>query len=374
MHEPSGIIVRSSARSTSASRRRYRSIWVSEWYWWNTGCSRIAPGAPALPGSGQPALRPSPLPARRHRTPASTASTVAGRRRLVERDAERVGVDQPEVDPPRRAPPAAISLARPGTRTVIVSKNRAVSTSTPPAPEPGRQRGSEVGAPACRDRARSPRARGTARRGRRSPRGAPARCRCCSSPSPAGCAAPGSAARVAAPGRPCAVDRHADESARQRALVCLTRTRGTPRAGRRSRAAHRNVARSRPRCPRRSRPAVAARRARADRRRPSRAPPCACTCSMMSVSSRSAPLEPGYWSSAPKSPASGRSVLGVADDDLEPERLGARLHHRDRLRVAVAVDEERVSRLRREPPAHRHRLGRGGRLVEQRSVREVHAR
>ena len=71
-------------------------------------------------------------------------------------------------------------------------------------------------------------------------------------------------------------------------------------------------------------------------------------------------------------PSDGRSVR-VADDDLDAERLGARPHDVDRLRMAVGVDEEHVAGLRVEAVQHRHRLGRGGALVEQRRVGEVHA-
>ena len=40
VQEPSGIMPRSSAKSRSARRRRYRSIAVSLWWVWNTGCVR----------------------------------------------------------------------------------------------------------------------------------------------------------------------------------------------------------------------------------------------------------------------------------------------------------------------------------------------
>jgi hypothetical protein len=40
VHEPSGIIARSSARSLSASRRRRRIISVSDRFSWKTGCDR----------------------------------------------------------------------------------------------------------------------------------------------------------------------------------------------------------------------------------------------------------------------------------------------------------------------------------------------
>ena len=65
-------------------------------------------------------------------------------------------------------------------------------------------------------------------------------------------------------------------------------------------------------------------------------------------------------------------VEGVDGPDvhLDAERLGARRHHRDRLRVAVRGDEEAVASRLRDGAAERHRLGGGRRLVEQRRVRE----
>jgi len=61
----------------------------------------------------------------------------------------------------------------------------------------------------------------------------------------------------------------------------------------------------------------------------------------------------------------------VADRDLDPPRPRTRPHHLDRLRVAPLRDEE--DRLPLAPlhrPAHRHRLGRRRRLVQQRRVRD----
>jgi hypothetical protein len=61
----------------------------------------------------------------------------------------------------------------------------------------------------------------------------------------------------------------------------------------------------------------------------------------------------------------------VADRDLEPEALGARAQHRQRLRVAVGIDEERPGAALADPLGHRHRLGGGGRLIQQRGVGEL---
>ena len=55
----------------------------------------------------------------------------------------------------------------------------------------------------------------------------------------------------------------------------------------------------------------------------------------------------------------------VTNDNLDPKRGGAGFHHCDVLRVAVAVDKE-LGRLRLgHPLRHGHRLGAGGRLVQQ---------
>jgi hypothetical protein len=67
-------------------------------------------------------------------------------------------------------------------------------------------------------------------------------------------------------------------------------------------------------------------------------------------------------------------VLGVLHDHVHPHRLGAALHHLDRLRVAVLGHEEgggvaaAVHAFK-----HHHRLGRGGRLVEQGGIGDLHA-
>ena len=65
--------------------------------------------------------------------------------------------------------------------------------------------------------------------------------------------------------------------------------------------------------------------------------------------------------------------VGVADDDLDPERRRARTHDVDRLRMRVGIDEEHTALLRVDPVEHRHGLRGRGALVEERRVREVHA-
>ena len=67
-------------------------------------------------------------------------------------------------------------------------------------------------------------------------------------------------------------------------------------------------------------------------------------------------------------------LLEVGDDNLDAERLRAGLDHGDRLRQRVGVDEERARVLLGVAEAQRHRLGRGGRLVEQRRVGARQAR
>ena len=65
----------------------------------------------------------------------------------------------------------------------------------------------------------------------------------------------------------------------------------------------------------------------------------------------------------------------VADDHLDPERFRARPHHRDRLRMTALGNKDRprlvvlVHRVR-----HVHRLGGGGRLVQERGIRDVERR
>ena len=66
--------------------------------------------------------------------------------------------------------------------------------------------------------------------------------------------------------------------------------------------------------------------------------------------------------------AVGQPVGEVGDDDLDAHRLGAGADHVDGLRQRVGVDHERAGRLAVRPAYERHRLGRGGALVEQRGV------
>ncbi len=145
------------------------------------------------------------------------------RRRLVERDPERVRVDQPQVDAAFAGRSRDV-LRPPGH----AHRDRVEVLLGEHLDAPGVERGCQRPGEAVDPRRRSPAARrdrGTARRARRSPRAGPARCRCCSSPSPAGCAARGSAGRAAAPAAPCCPPR------RRRAgpAACACARRGTAR-------------------------------------------------------------------------------------------------------------------------------------------------
>ena len=79
-------------------------------------------------------------------------------------------------------------------------------------------------------------------------------------------------------------------------------------------------------------------------------------------------------------PLSAREVerRRVADAHLDPQRLGARAHDVDRLRMAGVGDQERpgaggvvvVLQRRRQRVQHVHRLGRRGPFIQQRRVRD----
>ena len=157
--------------------------------------------------------------------------------------------------------------------------------------------------------------------------------------------------------------------------ACTPRAwRGTRRAGRRSPSARRSAAPSRPRRRRPSPPAGASSTARAGRRRPRPACRCACRCS---TSAR-----------VVADGAAGARVLqqhaehALGGQVRRPARRPPRRCPSGSARVCTTamvcgwqsrVDEEGVAALGVDPPQHRHRLGRGGGLVEQRRVGEVHA-
>jgi len=58
-------------------------------------------------------------------------------------------------------------------------------------------------------------------------------------------------------------------------------------------------------------------------------------------------------------------ILDRAYDQLEAEGLGTGLHHRERLRMAVFIDEEAVALVLGHAPRQRHAFRRRGRFVEQ---------
>ena len=132
VHDPSGIIVRSSARSRSASVRRYRSICVSEWYLWNTGCVRISDvRRSAVRERGVDVAGPlAAVDAER----APDAVHDVGGRGLVERDADVSSSATRRLT--RSSARVASTSARPGTCTATVSKHDSCRTSSPPARRP----------------------------------------------------------------------------------------------------------------------------------------------------------------------------------------------------------------------------------------------
>jgi len=70
----------------------------------------------------------------------------------------------------------------------------------------------------------------------------------------------------------------------------------------------------------------------------------------------------------------GIKLARVVDHDLDALRHGARAHHVERLRMAGVGDEKAVSgRIDADGVEHGHRLGSGGRFVEQRGVGDVEA-
>ena len=58
---------------------------------------------------------------------------------------------------------------------------------------------------------------------------------------------------------------------------------------------------------------------------------------------------------------------------FDSERLGARLQHRDRLRMTIAGDQEYVALALRTALRKRHRLCGGSRFIEQRRIGDLHA-
>ena len=67
-------------------------------------------------------------------------------------------------------------------------------------------------------------------------------------------------------------------------------------------------------------------------------------------------------------------IGGIADDHTPTHRLGAGLHNRNRLRMAIAIDEECIGLRFRHAPRHRHGFRGSGRFVEQRGVGDLEPR
>ncbi len=100
--------------------------------------------------------------------------------------------------------------------------------------------------------------------------------------------------------------------------------------------------------------------------------PFLCARSMKARGSRTIPSVEGYCSSAPKTGVAEVEQRRIARDDLEAERVRARAHDVDRLRVAVGGDEEVLARVvLAHVQAQRHGLGRGRALVEHRGVGDL---
>ena len=188
---------------------------------------------------------------------AHTSADDLGRRGLVERDAERVGVDDAEVDAPRRAPRPRSRRRAPGHAHGDRVEEVVVHDLDAPRRAGSRRARTRAGARATRSRAgpSAPWYDGVQAGDHREQhlRGADVARRLL--------AADVLLARLqreAVRGAALRVDRHADEPARQRALELVARREDTRRADRRSRAARRSAATSRPPRRRRSRPAARA--------------------------------------------------------------------------------------------------------------------
>ena len=175
-------------------------------------------------------------------------------------------------------------------------------------------------------------------------------------------------------GWPAASTRDADQPARHAALEVVAGRRRRRRAGRRSPSARRSAAPSRPRRPRPSRPAASAGPAPADRRRRSPAP--RRRARPRSPAAGRAPRRslPGYCSST-RTARRSESVAPVARGDstrLDAERLGARAPARRRVCGRQSASARKIAlRAAGDRVGQRHRLGRGGGLVEQRGVGDL---
>ena len=97
------------------------------------------------------------------------------------------------------------------------------------------------------------------------------------------------------------------------------------------------------------------------------APP-ACRAAIAGAKSRISPDVPGYCRSAPNTVFGVDLAQRIADQDLPAERFGARTDDGDGLRVAIGDRQKSLFFDRANALRHRHRLSRGGCLVEKRCI------
>ena len=71
--------------------------------------------------------------------------------------------------------------------------------------------------------------------------------------------------------------------------------------------------------------------------------------------------------------AVGEQHLRIACHNLKAEIARAGLHYGDGLRMTIGIDQKTHGRILGQAPRHGHRFGRSGRLVQHRSVGDVHA-
>ena len=96
--------------------------------------------------------------------------------------------------------------------------------------------------------------------------------------------------------------------------------------------------------------------------------PWACAASIERREVAHAPAGAGVLHEHAEAAAVGQSAAEVGHDDLDAERLGPRAHDVDVCGKTSASTTKRLRLGLDARRATRHRLGRGGRLVEQRGV------
>ena len=298
-----------------------------------------------------------------------------GRRASPSRPARcrrRVVVDAPQVEArPQRAPASAHRHRRIRPRSCRRTR-RAAADARPRAPHPPAAAPADSPAGRC---AAAPPARATPRRTRRSPPAAPARCRCWRSPSRAGCAARASAAPAASPAAPAA---STDTPTSRPGMCRLNASRVAKNAGMRAAETHRHaeaLRRARPRHRRPSRPAASAAPAPADRPRRSPARPPSCAAAISGDRSRTAPVVPGYCSTSANGCAAPIAATspGATSTSAMPSGF-ARVASTARVcGCTIGRHREHVGFRLADGVRHRHRLGRRGRLIQQRGVGDLHA-